>query len=401
MGEASSDPFVLKSAPLSGVKVIELSTMITAPLAGMLLADMGANVVKVENPDGGDPFRSFREGAYSPHFGAYNRNKRSITLDLRSEQGSSTFDALVADSDVLLANFRPGVLDRLGYPDDKLAEMNRRLIRCYISGFGPDGPYADRPAYDAVAQALSGMSSLFLDPAQPQLVGPTIGDNATGHYACQGILAALYVQQRTGLGRRIDVNMLESTIAFMPDPFAYLTQLGLLSDPLLRPRTSQSYAFRCKDGKILVIHLSSQPKFWDMFVDLLGLPSLRDDPDLASRGERIKHYEKIRDLAAPVFAARTQREWLKALSGIDLPYAPVYDIAEVFDDPQVQHLGTFMTLEHPIAGSTTAIRHPVWFDLDRSHQPNDPPPILGEHTSDILEEIRELRSGSTETAAGG
>src|SRR5690606_2713513 len=134
MREAGNDPFVLKGAPLSGVKVIELSTMITAPLAGMLLADMGADVLKIENPDGGDPFRNFREGAYSPHFGAYNRNKRSVALDLRSEEGACALAALIADSDVLLANFRPGVLDRLGFPDDRLAEMNRRLVRCYISG---------------------------------------------------------------------------------------------------------------------------------------------------------------------------------------------------------------------------------------------------------------------------
>src|SRR5271154_1983474 len=149
------------TSPLSGIKVVELTTMITGPLAGMMLADLGADVVKIENPDGGDTFRSFRGGLYSPHFCGYNRNKRSLALDLRSDFGRRAVEKLIARSDVMLTNFRPCVLDRLG-------ELNARLIRCYITGFGPTGPYAERPAYDAVSQALAGMSSLFVSPGDPR-----------------------------------------------------------------------------------------------------------------------------------------------------------------------------------------------------------------------------------------
>ena len=375
------------SALLPGIRVVELTTMITGSLAGMMLGDLGADVVKVENPEGGDPFRSFRGGLYSPHFCAYNRNKRSVALDLRAPEGKTALEALIARSDVLIVNFRPGVLDRLGFGDARLAEINPRLVACHISGFGADGPYAHRPAYDAVAQALSGMSSLFLDPEEPRIAGPTISDNVTGHYACYGILGALLARERTGMGRRVDVNMLDSTLAFMPDPFGYYTQMGIVSDPQLRARTSQSYAFRCADGRLVTIHLSSQEKFWRQFVELLGMPQLLDDPLCATRTLRLENYEHIRALAAPVFAGRDLCAWLEALAGTDLPYAPVYNVDEVPDDPQIRHLGSFADLAHPEMGQLKAIRRPVLYDGAREDQPQMAPPMLGEHTAEVLSEL--------------
>jgi crotonobetainyl-CoA:carnitine CoA-transferase CaiB-like acyl-CoA transferase len=382
---------------LSGIKVVELTTMITGPVAGMMLADLGADVVKVENPEGGDTFRSFRGGLYSPHFCGYNRNKRSIALDLRSDLGRRALERLIARSDVLLVNFRPGVLERLGYPDDRLLTINPRLIRCHISGFGDDGPYADRPAYDAVSQALSGMSSLFLAPDDPRIAGPTIGDNVTGHYACYGILAALFERERTGTARRVDVNMLESTIAFMPDPFGYFTQMNLVSDPYLRPHTSQSYAFRCRDGKLITIHLSSQAKFWEQFVATIGQPDMLDHPTLATRVQRIDNYDLVHQMAAEEFIKHPRAHWLEAFAKVDVPFAPVYDIPEVFDDPQVRHLETFVDLQHPEMGKVTAIRRPVRFDDSRADQPALAPPMLGEHTAEIL---RELGLDPPEAGAG-
>jgi crotonobetainyl-CoA:carnitine CoA-transferase CaiB-like acyl-CoA transferase len=375
------------ASSLSGVRVVELTTMITGPLCGMMLADFGADVIKIENPDGGDPFRSFRGGHYSPHFCGYNRNKRSLMLDLRSEFGRKALGKLIATADVILENFRPGVLDRLGFGDDKLIMMNKRLIRCHISGFGMTGPYADRPAYDAVAQGLSGMSSLFLEPGDPQITGPTIADNVTGHYACYGILAALYERERSGVARRVDVNMLDSTIAFMPDPFGYYTQMGLISDPKLRPRTSQSYAFRCADGKLVTVHLSSQQKFWEELVATIGRPELLADPRFNSRQLRIDNYHLLRDIAAAEFIKQPRAHWLAELGQRDLPFAPVYDVTEVFDDPQVQHLDEFVTLEHPTMGQVVAIRRPVWLDESRADQPVVAPPTHGEHTDELLQEL--------------
>jgi len=204
---------------LDGIQVVELTTMITGPLAGMLLADLGACVTKIENRDGGDPFRSFRGGRYSGHFISYNRNKRSLTLDLRSPQGKEICLKLVRQADVLIDNFRPGVLDRLGFGDAILRDANPRLIHASITGFGASGPYRDRPSYDAVAQSLSGVLSQFIDPEMPEVGGPTLSDNISGFYAAYGILGALYERERTGKGRRIEISMLAATIALDPEGF--------------------------------------------------------------------------------------------------------------------------------------------------------------------------------------
>jgi crotonobetainyl-CoA:carnitine CoA-transferase CaiB-like acyl-CoA transferase len=375
------------TGPLSGIRVVELTTMITGPLAGMMLADLGAEVVKIENPEGGDYFRSFRGGLYSSQFCGYNRNKRSLAVDLRSELGRRALERLVVRGDVLLTNFRPGVLDRLGYPDERLLALNPRLIRCHISGFGADGPYADRPAYDAVAQALAGMAFLFLPPDDPRITGPTIADNVTGQHACYGILAALFERERSGKARRIDVNMLDSTIAFMPDPFGYFTQMDLIPDPYMRPAASQSYAFRCADGKLISIHLSSQAKFWEDFVATIGRPDMLAHPDFKTRMQRIEHYDVINRMAAEAFVKHPRAHWLEAFAKVDVPFAPVYDITEVFDDPQVRHLETFVDLDHPEMGAVTAIRRPVRFDGSRADQPAVAPPTLGQHTKDILREL--------------
>lgn len=372
---------------LAGVRVVELTTMITGPLAGMMLGDWGADVVKVENPDGGDPFRTFREGTYSPHFCAYNRNKRSVALDLRSAEGKAALTELLRHADVVLDNYRPGVMQRLGFGDDVLVTLNPRLIRCSITGFSASGPYADRPAYDAIAQAVTGMSSLFVQPDDPRLTGPTISDNVTGQYACQGILAALYERERSGKGRRLDVNMLEATLAFMPDPYAYYTQMGLVSDPSLRVHTSQSYAFTCSDGKLLAVHLSSQTKFWEAFVQAVECPELLTDERVATRPQRLANYEYLRGYVAKVIARRQRDHWIEVLSRADVPCAPIHNVTEVFDDPQVRHLGSFMTLNHPEMGDVVSIRRPIYIDGGRAEQPQRPPPLLGEHTSEVLAEV--------------
>jgi crotonobetainyl-CoA:carnitine CoA-transferase CaiB-like acyl-CoA transferase len=375
------------SSPLSGLRVVELTTMITGPLAGMMLADLGADVIKVEHPDGGDPFRSFRGGNYSPHFCGYNRNKRSIAIDLRTAEGLTAVEALIRRSDILLENFRPGVLDRLKLGDQRIRALNPQIIHCSITGFGPDGPYASRPAYDAVSQALSGMSSLFIDRRNSSISGPTIADNVTAHAACQGILAAIIGKDRGHAERRVEVNMLDATIAFMPDPFGYLHQMGIVSDTRLRARTSQSYAFECSDGKFIALHLSSQEKFWRAFVAALGRQDLLENARFSSRMARIENYEALRESVIGDFRARPRSDWLKILADADLPVAPVYDVTEVGDDPHVQHLDTFFPMAHPVQGKVMGIRRPIRFDGRRDDQPTVAPPTLGEHTEEILREL--------------
>jgi formyl-CoA transferase len=387
------------SAPLDGVRVLELGQIITAPLAGMMLADLGADVLKIENPEGGDPFRAFRGGAYSPHFTAYNRNKRSMTLNLRAREGRDIALRLIERADVLLDNFRPDVLPRLGLGPAVLQRTNPRLIHASITGFGADGPYVERPAFDTVGVALSGMGSLFFDAEHPDVRGPTIVDNVSGMYAAYGILGALYERARTGAGRRVEVNMLEAAIAFMPDPFANYHQLGLPQGPYSRSSSSQSYALRCTDGKLIAVHLSSLQKFWQGLVRAIERPELETDPRFLTRMDRLANYLVLRGELAASFAKRDRADWMARLAAEDVPFAPVNDVSDVASDPQVQHLGVFHELEHPTQGRQKAIRRPV--RIDREREPLcAAAPTLGEHTERVLadlgigkEECERLRGG--------
>jgi formyl-CoA transferase len=371
---------------LDGIRVVELGTTITAPLAAMLLADLGADVVKVERPEG-DPFRAFRGGSYSPHFVAYNRNKRSAVVDLATDDGRDAFLALTRDADVLIDNVRPGVLERLGVGATLLRERNPRLIHCSITGFGATGPSRDRPAFDAVAQAMSGMSSLFLDPAEPRVSGPTISDNVTGMFACYGIMGALIERARTGTGRRLEVNMLEASMAFMPDAFANFTRLGITVDPFSRVAASQSYAFRCADGGLIAIHLSSIEKFWRNLVAAVEAPELGSDARFATRMDRLANYETLRLALAERFATRPRAAWLERLAAADIPFAAVASIPEALDDPQVAALGSVFTTEHPTEGTIRALHVPVLVDGERI-TPRRPPPTLGEHTAELAASVQ-------------
>jgi formyl-CoA transferase len=352
----------------------------------MMLADLGAEVIKVEHPQGGDPFRSFRGGLYSPHFVAYNRGKRSIRLDLRNAAGQDVLRKLLARADILLENYRAGVMDRLGFSADALRAAHPRLIHCSITGFGADGPYSGRPAYDSVGLALSGIASLLLDPEKPQAAGPTIPDNATGMFACSGILGALYEREKTGRGRRVEINMLEAAIAFIPDPFANHTQMGIENNPLTRVASSHSFAFRCADGKLLAVHLSSQPKFWEGLLAALERPELSQDARFASRETRIANYVELTRVLAETVAKKPRAEWMARLEENDVPFAPVHTIPEVIEDEQVRHLQTFRTLKHPTEGDIVSIRRPVRIDGGRDGT-DLPAPTLGQHTDEVLGEL--------------
>ncbi|MDE0795257.1 MAG: CaiB/BaiF CoA-transferase family protein [Alphaproteobacteria bacterium] len=375
------------AGPLNGIRVIELTTMITGSLCGQMLADMGADSIKIEKKEGGDMFRSWRGGTYSAQFGAYNRNKRSMTLDIRSDEGREILLKLVETADVLVENFRPGVMKRLKLSVEELRERNPKLIYCSISGFGEDGPYEKRPAYDAVAQSLSGIASLFVDPETPQTTGPTISDNITGINACYGIMAALFERERGGPPRSISVNMLESSIWFLPDPFANLTQQDIQPSPTSRSEASQSHAMRCSDGKLMAVHISSQEKFWQGVTGALGVEHMRDDPRYADRMSRIAHYFDMTAEFKKAAIEQPRAYWVPRLEEADVPYAPINTLPDVFDDPQVKHLDTFFEVEHPEEGKQTFSRRAVYIDGSRDDQPMNPPPQLGEHTDEVLSEL--------------
>jgi crotonobetainyl-CoA:carnitine CoA-transferase CaiB-like acyl-CoA transferase len=387
------------TSPLTGVRIVELTAMITGPLAGTLLADLGAEVIKVENPKDGDPFRSFRGGTYSPYFATYNRNKKGVTLNLKGALGKEAFLKLIEPADVLIVNFRSGVMERLGLGVDQLREVNPRLIVCSITGFGESGPYADRPAYDAVGQALSGISSLLLD-ADAQITGPSIADNLTGMYASYGILGALFERERTGKARTLQLNMLESTMAFISDPFANFTMAGVKPDPLMRVRASQSYALRCQDGSLVAVHMSSPQKFWVGLLKALEREDLATDPRFAERAQRLDNYEELAIELNRTSKTRSRDHWLARLVENDVPHAPVLTLPEVMDDVQVKHLKTFADAEHPVHGPQKMIRRPVLYDGQREDQPLQPAPDLGEHSDEVFralgyadEVIAKIQSG--------
>ncbi len=369
---------------LEGVKVLELGTTLTAPFAGMLLADLGADVVKIENPEGGDHFRSFRGTLYSPQFIAYNKNKRSVALDIRSEEGKAILWDLIDHADVLLDNFRHGVMDRLGLSWDILHARNPRLIFCSITGFGARGPYRDRPAYDTVATALTGVLGLFLDADEPRISGPTIADNAGGVFACYGILGALFERTRSNVGRRVEVNMLEALMSFVPDSFSVLTSAGIVTNRDTRVAASQSYALRCADGKLVAIHLSSPEKFWQGLVRALEVPELATDPRFEKRMSRVDNYDALRGELNAIAKRKPRAYWIVRFEECDVPYAPINGVDEALADPQIRALETFYSAEHPTEGEIVSLRRPVLIDGLRKVS-DRPPPTLGQHNAEILD----------------
>ncbi len=378
---------------LSGIKVLEQGTFITGPAAGMFLADLGAEVIKIEQPGSGDPFRAFRGGLYSTHFQTYNRNKRSVTLNPKLPEDAAVFDELVKDADVYIQNFRPGAADRLGAGEAKLRGLNPRLVYCAISGFGQTGPAAGRPAYDTVAQAASGFLKLLVNPANPRVVGPAVADAMTGFYAAYGILGALVERGRTGVGRKVEVSMLEAMCHFNLDAFTHYFSQSEIMGPFSRPSVSQSYVLECGDGKWIALHMSSPEKFWQGLANAIERPTLFDDPRFASREGRIQHQEDLIALLGGLFRQHDRATWCARLEAQDVPHAPMYDTQEAMADPQARHLELEVSAPHPEGGTWRTVRSPVSFDGERALSVTAPP-LLGADNEAILEPIRRrLRGG--------
>ncbi|MSQ70050.1 MAG: CoA transferase [Betaproteobacteria bacterium] len=369
---------------LHSVRVIDLGNFVTGPYATMMLAEMGADVVKVERPGVGDHFRSFKGGLYSPEFQSHNRHKRSITLDYSKPAGLELLLELLQGADVVVMNNRPGVPEKMGLGFERLHALNPRLIWCLITGFGPDGPYATRPGFDNVGQSLSGYLSMFHDGDDARVCGPATSDALTGVFACMAVLGALFDRERTGVGRKVETSMLEATMAFAVQPIGHFLATGEPPTRYSRGAMSQAYLVECADGKRLGLHMSSPEKFWK------GLTMAMERPDLLEkypdRGERISRYKEIADDLAVAFRKRPRSEWMSRLEAHDVPFAPERKINELADDPQVRHLDWFYELDHPKYGKVGGTRRPMTYDGKRDATLR-PPPDLGEHTEEILREI--------------
>jgi crotonobetainyl-CoA:carnitine CoA-transferase CaiB-like acyl-CoA transferase len=363
-------------AALSGIRVVEQGTFITGPCAGMMLADLGADVIKVESKDG-DPYRSYQGGNYSPHFQAYNRNKRSVTLDLKSPDERLIFEGLIREADVFIQNFRPGTAARLGAGAERLLEINPRLVYCSISGFGSSGPYVERPSYDSVAQALSGFLSVVVDADRPRFLGPALADAITGIYASYGVLGALVKRGRTGKGGLVEVSMLEAMAHFALEPFAAFFALGATPSSSDRPRLAQAYILRTADQRLIAIHLSSIEKFWEGLITALDAQDLARDARFSARLSRIAHYEALNEELAKRFGQHDLVNLAKRLGENDVPFAPINTIDEVVHDPQVAHLGLMVPVDSP-HGAKQAVRPPVQFSGGRFSSVRAAP-LLDEH----------------------
>jgi crotonobetainyl-CoA:carnitine CoA-transferase CaiB-like acyl-CoA transferase len=377
----------MMAGALEGIRVIEFANYVSGPYAGMLLGDFGAEVIKVEAPDGGDPFRGWGRIEYSPTFGSVNRNKKSVVLDLKSATGLSAARALLRTADVLIENFRTGTMERLGLDYDDVARDNPRLIWCSITGFGSSGPYASRPGYDTVGQSLSGLLSLLTDLDQPRPMGISLSDHLAGITACNGILGALIARGRTGKGQRVDTSLLEATVSFCGENAARFFENGKVPNRATRTHQAQVYAFVAADGKPFVIHLSTPTKFWRALAAVVGKPDWVADPRFATKETRGRHYDVLRGELAAIFRTDIRTTWLTKLQAADVPAAPLNTLDEVFADPQVIHLGLRQDVPHKRVGTVGLVRNAVRMSAT-APDIRSAAPELGEHTDEILAQIK-------------
>lgn len=371
---------------LDGVRVLELGNFISGPYAAMLLADMGAEVIKVENPKGGDPFRAWDLGGDRPTFWAYNRGKKSVTLNLQTTEGRELFYGLCRKADVVLENYRPGVTKKLAIDYESLRPLNERLIYCSITGMGATGPYAHRPAYDTVGQGLGGMMSLLMDRDNPRPIGPAYADCLGGAFGAIAVLGALCARAQTGRGQYVSTSMTGAILAFLNAPATEYLATGEIPGPTTRPRSSQTYAFACSDGRLLAIHLSSPPKFWEGLCKAAGHPELIADPRFKSRAERRRNYHELQKTLGAIVKEKPRSYWLERLEAEDVPHTPVYDMAELFEDPHIKHMGLEIEIPRENKKPIRTVRFPVDYGETKIPHPA-PPPELGEHNLEFFQPL--------------
>jgi len=372
--------------PLCGIRVLDLSRVLSGPYCTLQLADMGAEVIKVEMPGRGDDTRAwgppFVQGE-SAYFLSVNRNKKSITLDLRRPEGAELLRRLLRSSDVLVENFRPGVLGRLGFDYQACQALRPELVYCSISGFGQTGPRRSEPGYDIVLQGEGGIQSLTGDPAGSGFrVGVAQADLVAGLFACQGILLALLQRQRSGAGQQVDVAMLDAQIALLTYQAGNYFASGEVPRRLgnRHPNIAPYETFGTAAGDLnLAI---GNEKLWRDFCGLVGLQHLVDDPRFASNAARLANYESLRPQLAALFARRRCVEWIELLRGHGIPCGPVRDLAQVFDDPQVAAREMRCQLDHRRGGRLQTTGIPIKLSATPGAV-TQPPPLLGQHNHEI------------------
>ena len=388
--------------PLAGVVVLDLTWVLSGPYASMVLSDLGADVIKVERPPFGDVART--SGPYlngwSGYFFSINRGKRSIAIDLARDEGRELLLALAEKADVVMENFTPGVMDRLGIGYEALRARNPRLVFASTSGFGQTGPYRERPAVDVIVQGMGGVMSITGEPGGgPVRPGVSYGDIVAGLYTAIGVLAALHERERGGEGQAVDVSMLDAQVSVLENAIMRYFVTGEAPKPLgtRHPSATPFQAFPAADGW-LVLAIAFREEQWAMLCALLDLPELIDDPRFDSGPKRTANHAELEPLLVAAFRARPRGHWLAELGGAGIPCGPLNTIADVVTDPQVRHRGMIREVAHPVAGALPVADTPV--RLSRSETGiGGPPPNMGEHTVEVLCELLGMDEAEVEALA--
>ncbi len=376
--------------PLDGIRVLDLSRVLAGPYCTMMLADMGAEVVKIETPGSGDDTRQwgppFVQGE-SAYFLSLNRGKRSLTLNLKSAAGKRILERLIDRSDILVENFRPGTLDRLGFSYEVVSHRNPRMVYCSISGFGQTGPLASRPGYDLILQGEGGLMSLTGFPdREPTKVGVAIADIVAGMFACQGILLALYARERTGEGQRVDIGLLDGQVAILTFQAGIYFMTGRVpgrrgnEHPMIAPYET----YRARDGYFNLA--VGNDSLWQTFCQTVGLSDLLQDSRFASVSSRVENRPALNAILGKIFAEKTVAEWLQTLTKAGIPCGPIHTLADVLTHPQTLARGMVVERPHPLLGSLKLTGTPVKLSATPGAV-TTAPPLLGQHTEEVLREL--------------
>ncbi|MDR7871361.1 MAG: CoA transferase [Tissierellaceae bacterium] len=384
---------------LENIKVLDLTRVLAGPYATMILADMGADVIKIEMPKTGDDSRAY--GPYidgeSAYFMSLNRNKRSITMNLKLPETKEIFLKLVKEADVVVENYRPGTMEKLGLGYEKLKEINPRIIYAAASGFGHTGPYSQRPAYDAVVQAMGGIMSITgMD--EPTRVGPSIGDVTAGLFTAIGILSALNYRNETGIGQKVDVAMLDCQVAILENAIARYFATGVSPKPLGNRHSSiiPFETFKTTDGEIMIA--AGNDTLWKKLCEAMGVAELGDDERFCTNILRTQNYLELKPILDKCIKTKTTAEWIEILNKFGIPNGPINDIQGVVNDPQIKSRDMIVDVNHPKVGSIKMAGVPIKMSETQGYI-RKPAPLLGEDTEDILKnlvkindnEIKELR----------
>jgi crotonobetainyl-CoA:carnitine CoA-transferase CaiB-like acyl-CoA transferase len=360
--------------PLDGIRIVDLTSYIAGSYAAMMLADLGAHVDKIESPEG-DSFREL------PGFYGWNRGKRSVCVNLKTPEGREIVERLAVDADVVMENMRPGVSDRLGLGEQALRKVNPRLIYCAVTAFGSTGPYADRPGFDPLLQAMGGHMTVQGATGPPQFIRIAINDYYAAALAAQGVLAALFTRERTGEGQRVETSLLHASLAL---------QSGSMVDYPGKPvfaRENPTYRlYEAGDGAWFFLACGNQ-SFWGKLTKALGLDHLRDDPRFAGWLLRLEHSSELLPILIETFRSKPRAEWLEVLAAHDIPAAAVQPLTEFMKDPVVRHHDMIREYEgHPDVGHLTLMGQPIKLAPASPRDPG-PPPALDQHTDEVLREL--------------